>query len=112
MIAEITLLLIIIAFFSSIRVGVKVDKIFSFITFTSVFLLFISFCNYMANPVGQTFSFVWNSSASGDIKVNITSDAYNAGLIFPFFLITMLSVGSNLIFRQEDAGKGAFHGGL
>lgn len=102
MIAEITLLLIIIAFFSSIRVGVKVDKIFSFITFTSVFLLFISFCNYMANPVGQTFSFVWNSSASGDIKVNITSDAYNAGLIFPFFLITMLSVGSNLIFRQEE----------
>src|SRR5574344_29487 len=102
MIAYTTLLLFCIGVFSSINVGVKVDKLLSFLTFTSVFLVFANFFDNMFNNIEHTFSFMWNSSPSGDIVVDIISNPYNCGLVMPFFLMALITIGNNISFRYEE----------
>ena len=102
MIAYTTFLLFFIGIFGSFKTGVKVDRILSFVTFTSLFLVFGSFCESWLTGDEQTFSFMWNSSPGGDIKVDIISNPYNYGIIFPFFMITLLNVANNQIFRYEE----------
>ncbi len=51
----------------------------------------------------EILSFMWNSSPSGDIKIDIISNAYNYGLILPFFVITIVFIINNTIFRYEES---------
>ncbi|MBO6282198.1 MAG: hypothetical protein J6N49_06700 [Alphaproteobacteria bacterium] len=102
MIAYTTFLLFFVGIFGSFKTGVKVDKILSFVTFTSLFLIFGNFCESWLTGDEQTFSFMWNSSPGGDIKIDIISNPYNYGIIFPFFMITLLNAADNQIFRYEE----------
>ena len=102
MIAYTTLLLFFIGIFSSIKVGVKVDKALSFLTFASLFLVFAGFCDAMSSPVSHTFSFVWNANPESTMKFDIISNHYNYWLIFPCFILTMLSSLNGLFFRYEE----------
>ena len=102
MIAYTTFLLFVIGIFSSIKVGAKVDKIFSVLTFASIFLVFVNFCLNMNFETERIFSFMWNSSPSGDIKVDIVSNAYNYSLVFPFILITLIATANNVFFKYEE----------
>ena len=102
MIAYTTFLLFFIGILDSIKVGVKVDRILSFVTFTSLFFILGNFCESWLSGDEQVFSFMWNSSPGGDIKVDIVSNYYNYGIVFPFFMMTLLNVGHNLVFRYEE----------
>lgn len=108
MIADTAFLLIIAALFSGLKVNIKTDKIFSCLVFLFVGCIFSAFYQYSRQSVSETFSFVWNSSPSGNITVDIISNTYNFQLIQPFFLITLLSVGYNTIFRYEER-RGVFN---
>ena len=101
MIAYTTFLLFVIGIFSSIKVGAKVDKIFSVLTFASIFLVFVNFCLNMNFETERIFSFMWNSSPSGDIKVDIVSNAYNYSLVFPFILITLIATANNVFLNMK-----------
>lgn len=102
MIADATLLLFVIGILSSIKVDVKVDKIWSLLTFASVFFVFANFYTQLPNLHEEILSFVWNSSPSGDITVNVVSNLYNCKVILPFFIMTLLAMGNNLVFRSEE----------
>jgi hypothetical protein len=102
MIAFTTLALLGIALLSSIGVGVKKDKLLSFFVFILLGVVFSQFCQAFLSGQEQTFSFLWNSSPSGDIKIDIISNAYHYNFILPFFIITLVTVAQNLLFRYEE----------
>jgi NADH:ubiquinone oxidoreductase subunit 2 (subunit N) len=102
MIAFTTLALLGIALLSSIGVEVKKDKLLSFFVFILLGGVFSQFCQAFLSGQEQTFSFLWNSSPSGDIKIDIISNAYNYNVILPFFIITLVAVAQNLLFRYEE----------
>ena len=102
MIAYAVLLLFCIGIFSSIKVGVKVDKVLAFITFASLFLVFANFCDGMYSAVEHSFSFMWNNEQGRDLKFDIISNPYNYALVLPCFLITLLGCLHNLLFRCEE----------
>ena len=108
MIAYTALLLFFIGIFSSIKVGVKVDKALSFLTFTSLFLVFAGFCDSMSSLSDHTFSFVWNTNPINSLKFDIISNHYNYWLIFPCFVLTMLSTLNSLFFRYEERRSSYF----
>ena len=74
MIAYTVLLLFCIGIFSSIKVGVKVDKVLAFVTFASLFLVFANFCDGMLDAAEHSFSFMWNTSSGRDLKFEIISN--------------------------------------
>ena len=102
MIAFTTLALLGIALLSSIGVGVKKDKLLSFFVFILLGGIFSQFCQAFLSGHEQTFSFLWNSSPSGDIKIDIISNAYHYNVIMPFFIMTLVAVAQNIIFRYEE----------
>lgn len=102
MIADTTLLLIITAVLSSLKVGVKSDKFISWLIFLFVTGIFVYFLHYGQEAETTVFSFVWNSSPSGNIMVDIVSNSYNCQLIMPFFLMTVMAIGYNNVFRYEE----------
>ena len=102
MIADTTFLLIIIAVLSSLKVGVKSDKFISWLIFLFVTGIFVYFLKHSHVTETTVFSFVWNSSPSGNIMVDIVSNSYNCQLIFPFFLMTLMAIGYNNVFRYEE----------
>ena len=102
MIAHTTLLLFFIGLFSSIKVGVKVDKALSFLTFASLFLLFINFFDNVNSVDEHVFSFIWNTASNNKLKFDIISNNYNYWLILPCFALTVLSAFNNVIFRYEE----------
>lgn len=102
MIAYTIFLLFFLGIFNCIKVGVKVDRILSFVTITSLFFIFGNFCESWLSGDEQIFSVMWNSSPGGDIKIDIVSNPYNYGIIFPFFMMTLLNVAHNQIFRYEE----------
>ncbi|MCQ2735553.1 MAG: hypothetical protein MJ212_06390, partial [Alphaproteobacteria bacterium] len=102
MIAYTTFLLFMTGIFSSIKVSVKTDRLLSFVAFVALFLIFGNFCNSWLSGDNQTFSFIWNSSPSGNINFDIISNPYNYGIILPFFIVTLLSVLHIQIFHYEE----------
>lgn len=102
MIAYTVFLLFIIGIFSSIKVGVKVDKALAFVTFASLFFIFANFCDSMIDVDEHYFSFAWNTSQGRILKFDILSNAYNYALVLPCFLITLLGVLHNLLYRCEE----------
>ena len=102
MIALTTFLLLILGIFSSIRVSVKTDKWLSFIVFLLFCVIFGQFSHNIINSAQDVFSFIWNKSPGGDIQIDIISNPYNYGFVLPFFIITLLSLALNLLFRYEE----------
>ncbi len=102
MIAYTVLLLFLIGIFSSIKVGVKVDKVLAFVTFASLFFVFANFCDGMLHGVEHSFSFMWNTSQGRNLKFDILSNPYNYALVLPCFLITLLGCLHNVLFRYEE----------
>ena len=102
MIAYTVLLLFCIGIFSSIKVGVKVDKVLAFVTFASLFLVFANFCDGMLDAAEHSFSFMWNTSSGRNLKFEIISNPYNYALVMPCFLITLLGCLHSVLFRAEE----------
>ena len=48
---------------------------------------------------------LWDSSRSGDIKIDIISSPTTYGLILPFFIITLIALFNNLLFKFEQHKK-------
>ncbi len=102
MIADTIFLLFVVVVFSSFKIGVKTDKIFSWLTFLFLGGIFGNFYQYQNKFQESVFSFVWNSSPSGNITVDVISNPYNYYLVLPFLFMTLLSVGYNAVFRYEE----------
>ena len=102
MIASTTLLLFILGIFSSFKVSVKADKLLSFFVFAAFSVIFAQFCWDIFNRTEHIYSFLWSRSPGNDIKIDIISNPYNYGIIFPFFAVTLLAIIQNLIFRYEE----------
>lgn len=102
MIAYTAFLLFFIGVFTSFSVSLKYDKLLSAATFLSLLVVFLNFFYYIQLSQEQIFSYIWNSSPAGDIKIDIISNAYNYAQILPFFIITLLAVAHNLFFRYEE----------
>ncbi len=102
MIADTAFLLIIIALFSSLKIGIKADKILSCLVFLFILAIFTNFFQHKNILEEQVFATVWNSSSSGNIMLDIISNAANCEFILPYFLFTVLAIGYNFIFRYEE----------
>ena len=111
MIALTTFLLLILGIFSSIRVSVKTDKWLSFIVFLLFCAIFGQFGYNVINFTQDVFSFIWNKSPGGDIQIDIISNPYNYGFVLPFFVMTLLSLALNLLFRYEER-RNVYEAGL
>ncbi|MBR2137288.1 MAG: hypothetical protein IJ852_04955 [Alphaproteobacteria bacterium] len=102
MIAYTTLLLFFIGTIGYAKVSTKYDKILSFVMLASLCAVFAHFYEDMVTGINHTFSFVWNSSPGGDIKIDIISNLHNYELIFPFFVMTLSAVFFNQLFKYEE----------
>lgn len=102
MIADTVFLLIIGAFFSCFKSGIKTDKVLSCLIFLFTAALLSRFLMQNETADEQIFSFIWNSSPSGNIMFDIVSNTYNCKFIQPFFILTVLTLGYNVIFRNEE----------
>ena len=102
MIADTVLLLIVIALFSSLKIGIKTDGVLARLLFLFVSVLCFYFYKHGGDSAEQVFSFVWNSSPSGNIMFDIVSNPYNCRLILPFFFMSALAIGYNIVFRYEE----------
>lgn len=102
MIADTVFLLIVIALFSSFKIGIKTDGVLARLLFLFVSVLCFYFYKHGGDSVEQIFSFVWNSSPSGNIMFDIISNPHNCRLILPFFIISALAIGYNIVFRYEE----------
>jgi len=102
MIAYTALLLFFIGIFSSIKVGVKVDRTLSFVTFASLFFVFGGFCDAVNSVREHVLAFVWSTSAGNNLKFDVISNSYNYGLVLPCFILTMLGALNNFFFRYEE----------
>lgn len=102
MIAYTVLVLFLIGVCSSIRVGVKTDKALSLIVFACLLFAFINFYNSMIIGESHTFSFVWNASQGQNLNFDIISNPTNYMLVFPCFVLTLLAILNNLLFRYEE----------
>ncbi len=102
MIAYTTLALLVIALLGSVNIGIKRDRLFSFLVLVLFGCVFTRF--YWDFTLGQenVLEFLWTSSPGGDIKIDIISNAYNYNLILPFFTITFIALVQNLLFRFEE----------
>lgn len=105
MIAYVAILLFLIGTFCCFKAGVKVGGIFSWLALTAAFFVFVLFFAGMQTNTEDVFSFVWSSSPGGDMKVDIISNRYNYELLYPFFVITLLSLMQNNLLRLEKVGN-------
>ena len=102
MIAYTTLLLFFIGIFSNIKVGVKVDKTLSFVTFASLFFVFAGFCDAFNAVREHVFTFTWNTATGSALKFDIISNSYNYWLVFPCFVLTMIGAFNSFLFNYEE----------
>lgn len=102
MIAYAVLWLFIIGVCSSVKTGVKLDKGLAFMAFVSLLFVFVGFCNAMIVGQSHTFSFVWNASQGQNLNFDIISNPANYMLVLPCFVLTLLAVFNNLLFRYEE----------
>ena len=105
MIAYVAILLFLIGAFCCFKAGVKIGGIFSWLALISAFFVFALFFWGMQANAENIFSFVWSSSPGGDMKIDIISNRYNYELVYPFFVITLLSLAGNKFLHLEKIGN-------
>lgn len=109
MIAYTALLLLIVGIFCLFRVSHKMDSYLSWGILCFAIAVFANFCHGLESDTEQIFSFIWNSSPSGDIKIDVISNSYNYNLILPFFFLSLCAIGFNSSLRYEER-KNAYNG--
>ncbi len=67
--------------------------------------IFYYFLSGWQAGVSADFQLLWDSSRSGDIKIDIVSVAHNYIMIFPFFIVTLTAMLNNLFLNQEHQKK-------
>lgn len=102
MVAFTALLLFVIGLLNLYKFSVRWDKFVCGTSFFALLILVFRFADQMLEIKEHTFSFLWNSSPSGDIKFDIISNTYNCELFLTFLLIGFLAVGANYCFRYEE----------
>ncbi|MBE6451411.1 MAG: hypothetical protein E7016_05550 [Alphaproteobacteria bacterium] len=102
MLANTVTYLLFIAIFSLLRFRPKFDKFIIAGLTVACLWVFNRFCLDWQLVTESITTLVWDSSKSGDVKIDIVSNRYNYMLIFPFFVITLLSLLNNLLFKFED----------
>ncbi len=97
--------LLFIGILSLIRFKHRLDRIAAPLITAATVAVFYFFCLDMRIGAEAITTLVWDSSRSGDIKIDIVSSVNNYRLIFPFFVITILALVNNLFFRYEQNKK-------
>ena len=101
MIANIVLVLLILGIFPLWKLRRRYDNIIVSISFLLVSALFFYFIRSWQTGTESSFLMLWDSSASGDIKISVNSTLLNYAVIFPFFVVAVVSLFNNLFFRYE-----------
>lgn len=94
--------LLIIAIISLLRFRKKFDNILIPAIIFAISFIFYRFLLEWKNGSEYITTLIWDSSRSGDIKIDILSNSANYLLILPFFTITIIALINNLFFRFED----------
>lgn len=68
-------------------------------------ILFVLFLNSWIKGQTESFFVLWDTSLSGDIRLNINSSLRHYRIVFPFFAITLFSLINNLTFKYETQKK-------
>lgn len=85
-----------------LRFRVKADKfVVPLITFATCFVFYL-FCKDFQTGDEKITTLLWDSSRSGDIKIDIISSLNNCKIVLPFFIITLLALFNNLFFKYES----------
>ena len=98
MIANIVLVLLILGIFPLWKLHRRYDNIIVSISFLLVSALFFYFIRSWQTGTESSFLMLWDSSASGDIKISVNSTLLNYAVIFPFFVVAVVSLFNNLFF--------------
>lgn len=94
--------LLFIGLLALLKLRVKADNfVVTTVTFATLFVFYL-FCKDFQIGNESVTTLLWDSSRSGDIKIDIISSLSNIKLIFPFFVITLLALFNNLCFRYES----------
>ena len=102
MLTNTVIYLLFISVISLLRFRTKLDKFVVYVTPFACLYIFYLFCLDWISGSESVTSLIWDSSKSGDIKIDIISNPANYRLIFPFFIITLITLFNNLFFRFED----------
>ncbi len=101
MIAHTALVLLIIGLLNCFNYSAKSSKFVGGFSLFALSGLILWFLNNLPIDNERIFSFLWNSSPSGDIKVDIVSNLYNCELFLPFLIITVLAMCLNFCFGHK-----------
>ena len=102
MLVDTILGLLFVSFFAFLKVKPRFNNILmAILTFVvgGIFYFFAKDWDFGKEGVK---TLIWDSSRSGDIKIDIVSSLHNYQLVFPFFTITLLALINNLFFRYEN----------
>lgn len=105
MIANIVICLLALGFLSLWKLRRRYDNAVATVSLLLLGALLFYFVRNWHAGVENTFLLLWDSSASGDIKISINSSPQIYNIIFPFFTIVVLALFNNLLFRFEKQRK-------
>lgn len=105
MIVNVVISLLILGALSLWKIRQRYNNIFVSGSFLFVAGLLIYFIQSWQTGMESSFFMLWDSSASGDIKIAINSTLQNYHIVFPFFMIAVVALFNNLVFRYEKKKK-------
>lgn len=105
MIANIVICLLALGVLSLVKTRRRYAYVIIAGSFLALVLLAMYFLRSWTAGIETEFLVLWDSSASGDIKLVINSISRNYGMIFPFFVIVLAALFNNLFFRYEKRKK-------
>lgn len=91
-----------VSFLSILRIKPKFNNVLVLSLTIAVAVLFYFFVTDWQLGQESVKTLIWDSSRSGDIKIDIVSSMNNYRIIFPFFAITLFALINNLFFRYES----------
>ena len=88
-----------------IKFRYKFDRVIvPLITLAATYIFYLFFTDFRIGAESVK-TLLWDSSRSGDIKIDIISSPTTYGLILPFFIITLIALFNNLLFKFEQHKK-------
>lgn len=93
--------LLFIAIAALLRFRARFNKIVVPLLSFSAIAIFYYFVQDMLTGTESVTTLLWDSSKSGNIKIDVVSSVNNYQMILPFFAITVLALINNLFFRFE-----------
>lgn len=105
MIANLAICLLMLGILSLWKFGQRYDRFVVIGSFLAVSGLLFAFLRNWEAGEESFFFLLWDSSASGDIRIAINSAFQNYAVVFSFFMIAYILLFPNLFFRQEKMKK-------